>query len=316
MILAGVTSLLIFLPVLWWNAGHEWVSFAHQINHGFRNEHHTVVNFQNLSDYTLFLVVLVSPILGLLCFRTALMRMNDERFRFLGIYFWTVVIFFGFSAAKAHIEANWPMTAFVTGLVMVAGDWEHYGRAWQKSALLVLLIADLGAVAGLSYLLLPKESPLAIQNLSLGTSWIRGFPESEHLAGAIKQGFGDFQSRTEEFLGPEAVAKTIEKKFLDSGTSFIVLSSYQLTGVMSFYAPNLEPLLWLPEHGRVRFPWINDQAWAGKFALIAEWPRRGPDYREFFKELSKSSPVEIPGIRSPLFLSIGQSYDPSKVQNR
>ena len=165
-VLATLVSSLFFLPVIWWNSTHGWVSFLNQIHHGFHNEHRTLVNFGNLIDYATFLVVLVSPILGLLCFRTAFTRMNDERFRFLGIFFWVVVFFFGFSAAKAHIEANWPMAAFVTALIMVAGDWDSYERIWRRAALIVLLIADLGAVVGVSYLSLPSDSPVSITRFS------------------------------------------------------------------------------------------------------------------------------------------------------
>jgi 4-amino-4-deoxy-L-arabinose transferase-like glycosyltransferase len=316
MTLAALVSLLLFAPVIWWNSQHAWVSFAHQLNHGFRNEHHSLINFQNLVDYSTFLIVLVSPALGLLCFRTAATKMRDPRFRFLGIFFWVVVVFFAFSAAKAHIEANWPMAAFVTGLIMVAGDWESYGPIWRKLAIILLLIADIGAVIGVSYLSLPRDSSLAIRHIKPDLAWIQGFPVANQLRASALQGINDFQCRIEEFLGPQAVAETIAKNFHASGADFLCLSTYQLTGVMSFYAPDLESRLWLPDHGRVRFPWINDATWAGKSALVAEWPRRGPLYFNLFRELPVAHPVEVTGIATPVYLSIGHDYDPKQVENR
>ena len=315
-IIAGSVSLLFFLPVIWWNQQNGWVSFAHQLNHGFRNEHDSVINLQNLSDYCAFLVVLTSPVLGLLCFRSASTRLPDERFRFLAIFFWTVVLFFGFSAGKAHIEANWPMAAFVTGLIMVAGGWESYGVAWKRTAVIVLLVADIGAVAGISFLLLPKESPLSIRNLSPDTTFISKITGSAILADSAGKALGDFRARIEEFLGPEAVAASIRSKFRQSGADFLCLSTYQLTGVMSFYAPDIEHLTWLPDHGRVRFPWINDSTWKGKTALVAEWPRRGPSYSALFAELSPAQPLLLEGIGSPVFISIGRGYIPENVPNR
>jgi Dolichyl-phosphate-mannose-protein mannosyltransferase len=314
LIVSGLTSLLIFLPVLWWNSNHDWVSFNHQLHHGFRNEHQTLINIQNLSDYGAFLIVLVSPILGILCFRTAVTRMKDPGYHFLGVFFWTVVVFFGYSAAKAHIEANWPMAAFVTALIMVAGDWENYGAVWRKAAIIVLLIADIGAFIGVSNLLLPKNSPLSIRNFSPDISFLGKIPGLSALQAPASQGLGDFQTRIEEFLGPESAARTIEENFKASGADFICLSTYQLTGVMSFYAPSLEPLLWLPDHGRVRFPWINNTAWAGKTALLAAWPRLYCYSHELFSELSMPHPVPVPGTRSPLFLSVGKSYNPENAR--
>jgi hypothetical protein len=240
--------------------------------------------------------------------------MRDPRFRFLGVFFWTVVVFFGYSAAKAHIEANWPMTAFITALVMVAGDWENYGVGWRKAAIIILLIADIGAVIGVSNLLLPKDSPFSVRNFAPDLSFMEKVPGLSKLEAPAKQGLSDFQTRIEEFLGPETVARTIEENFLSSGADFICLSTYQLTGVMSFYAPTLEPKLWLPDHGRSRFPWINDTAWAGKTALLAAWPRLYNCSQDLFSEFSTQHPVLVPGTRSPLFLSIGKSYKPENAR--
>lgn len=294
-IMAGIVSLIIFQPVIWWNSRHDWVSFAHQLNHGFHNEHRSLINLQNLADYSAFLVVLVSPVLGLLCFRTASTRMGDERFRFLGVFFWTVVLFFGFAAAKAHVEANWPMSAFVAGLLMVAGDWERYGNVWRKSALLVLLIADLGAAAGVSLLPLFQHHHPPL--------W------REYLA----------VPKIEEFLGSKKLADSVRRQFGKTGGDFVCVSSYQLFGVLAFYAPELEPVLWLPFQGPQRFPWIDDNAWAGKNALNVSSPRKEPPYRWLFGELSAELPPDSPesqGMDRPVYFWVGRDYNPSQLYGR
>lgn len=322
--LSAVVSLLFFLPVIWWNSQHEWISFANQMRHGFHNEHQVLINFQNLTDYAAFLIVLVSPLLGLFCFRSAATRLRDERFRFLALFFWTVVLFFGFSAAKAHIEANWPMAAFVTGLILVAADWERFGKVWRRAAIVILLIADVGAVIGVGYLSLPKNSPFAIANLSFNTDFLRRclshLPHSDQyankLADSAGQGFGDFQGRLEEFLGPQDVARAVATEFKKSGADFLCVSSYQFAGVISFYAPELESVMWLPYLGRYRQTWINDRVWAGKTALTAEWPHSGPDYSVLFTEFSAPWALEVPGIKRPVYLRIGKNYLPDKVNYR
>jgi hypothetical protein len=311
--LAATISFLLFLPVIWWNGTHSWVSFQNQIHHGFHNEHRALINFGNLLDYLTFLIVLVSPILGLLCFRTAFTRTSDERFQFLGIFFWIVVLFFGFSAAKAHIEANWPMAAFVTALVMVAGDWESYALLWRRAALIVLLIADVGAVTGVSYLSLPTDSPVAITKLSPDFSVIHGFPGAGELRRNAAQGFSDFQARIEEFLGPPKAAAATSAVFRKSGADFLCPSTYQFFGVMAFYAPDLEHLLWLPDRGRKRFPWINDRAWAGKNAMVAEWPRSDHQDAPYFEKTTSIQKIELPGIKSPVTVTIYEGYHPEKI---
>ena len=313
--LAGTVSLVLFLPVLIWNAGHGWVSFTHQLHHGFRNEHESLIQLGNLADYAAFLLVLVSPLLGLFCFLTGIRRMSAKTFCFPGVFYWTVVIFFGISAAKAHIEANWPMTAFVTGLVMVAGDWENYSRAWRKAALALLLVADIGGMTGLFCMTLPGDTS-ALRALHPEHLIPEGLPGGSPMRRQAAQGWGDLLSRVEEFRGPKAVASAIGKDYRTSDADFLCVSTYQLAGIVSFYAPELEPLLWLPDHGRARFPWIDDRSWQGRTALVAEWPRRGPVYFDLFDRYSVTREVISPLIAQPLVLWTGYGYHPDRVQNR
>jgi hypothetical protein len=315
-LMAGIVALMFFVPVIWWNSRHDWVSFAHQLNHGFRNEHRMLINFGNLADYAAFLVVLVSPVLGLLCFRSAATRRSDERFRYLAIFFWTVVLFFGFSAAKAHIEANWPMTAFISGLIMVAGDWNRYGRGWRKAALIVLLVADIAAVAGVVFLCLPKAWTNTVMTLRIETSCIRGFPGSEAIATEAGRGVAELQSRLSEFLGPQEAARAASEAFRESGADFLCADTYQFFGVLSFYAPETEPSLWLPETGRKRFPWVDEGAWNGKKALVAEWPRSGCNYAWLFARTVWTKKVALPGLTRPLTLTLVEGYDMKRVREK
>lgn len=312
-VMAGIVALIIFLPVIWWNSRHGWVSFAHQLNHGFHNEHRHLINFQNLADYAVFLVVLVSPVLGLLCFRTATSRMGDDHFRFLGCFFWPVVAFFGFSAAKAHIEANWPMAAFVSGLLMVAGDWERYGKAWRKAALFVLLIADLGAVIGISILLFPGAVTLPLRNSTPDMAFLVKITGSERIASSASRAVAELQARLSEILGPREVALKVAQSFRESGADFICTDTYQTYGVLVYHAPELEPYLTLPIRGRSRFPWSEDAKWKGATALVAEWPRSGCDFGWLFTTPSKPRKIFLPGITKPLTLSLHKGYDPSRI---
>lgn len=311
-VMAGIVALIIFQPVVWWNSRHNWVSFAHQLNHGFHNEHRSLINIQNLADYAAFLVVLVSPVLGLLCFRTASTRMGDERFRFLGAFFWTVVLFFGFAAGKAHVEANWPMSAFVAGILMVAGDWECYGKAWRKAAIIVLLIADLGAVLGVTFLMLPGEMTLPLRTTP-DMSWLRKFTCSEKIASSVTKSITELQTRFSEILGPKDVAREITAAFHDSGADFLCADTYQTYGILVYHSPELEPYLSLPIRGRSRFPWTDDTKWKGSTALVAEWPRSGCDFGWLFTAPSKPRKVFLPGITKPLTLTLQRGYDPSRV---
>ena len=82
---------------------------------------------------------------------------------------------------------------------------------------------------------------------------------------------------------------------------------------MAFYAPDLEPLLWLPDRGRIRFPWINDRAWTGKSALVAEWPRSDHQDARYFDSIRTNRKIELPGIKNPVTVTLYEGYRPEKI---
>jgi len=311
-LVAGIVALIFFAPVIRWNANHHWASFAHQIHHGFRNEQAVWIHFDFLANYALFLVVLVSPGLGLLCFRSAV-NVADERFRFLATFFWAVVAFFAYSALKAHIEANWPMMAFVSGLILVAGDWERYGALWRKGSLLILAIADVVAVIALSLLILAGSALTPWLSARPDMEWIGCWTGSPLLAQEASHNIADLQAKLSEILGPREVAASVAEEFRSSGADFLCADTYQTFGVLTYYQPELESSLWLPIHGRKRFPWINEGAWNGKNGLTVEWPRSGCNFNQLFHEGGTTRQVFLPGVARPLSLTLNKGYDPSRI---
>jgi hypothetical protein len=310
---AGAVALLLFLPVIRWNAMHGWVSFAHQMNHGFHNEQAARIHPEFLANYALFLVILVSPGLGLLCFRSAATRMKDERFRFLGIFFWVVVAFFAYSALKAHIEANWPMMAFVSALIMAAGDWERFGSLWRRASLLILALTDCVAVIALT---------LIIQYGGTLSPWLSATPDQERItrwtgsevsAKELARNIAELQAKLSEILGPREVAARVAAEFRASGADFLCADTYQTFGVLAYHHPKLEPVLWLPVRGRDRFPWIDDRAWEGKTGLAAEWPRSGCNFSWLFREGGTTYRVTLPGVVKPLSLTLSKGYDANRI---
>jgi 4-amino-4-deoxy-L-arabinose transferase-like glycosyltransferase len=309
-LIAGITALAFFSPVIWWNSTHGWASFGHQLHHGFYNEQSVRLHLDFLTNYALFLIVLVSPVLGLICFRSAA-KWADGRFRFLAAFFWVVVAFFGYAAIKAHVEANWPMMAFVSGLILAAGDWNNYSRAWRKAALIVLLAADLAAVIALSLLLAAGKPLLSKISTPPGMTWVARATGSDALAGEAKRAFSDLQAKLSEITGPRDVAQRAEAEFLSSGADFLCADTYQTFGVLSFYAPGLEPFLWLPIKGRTRFPWIDERQWTGKNGLTVEWPRTGCNFGWLFRKTLWTRTITLPGIARPITLTANEAYEPS-----
>ena len=305
-LLAGLVALAIFSPVIIWNAQNDWASFGFQLRHGFRNQQESLINFDKLGNYIVYLVVIVSPVLGLLCFRSATSRLREPVFLFPAAFFWVVVAFFAFSAAKAKIEANWPMSAFLGGLILVAGNWDRFGVLWRKWALGILVAGDLVAAVGISLAAMPPNSPLSPRN------FLPAPPEVQSSAGfsaLIQKQLGDLRLKLGEILETRPTAAAIEKEFQSSGAEFVCAANYQLAAITAFYAPELKNLVWLPREGPKRLRWIKHQSWVGKNAVVLSWNKEPKTELGFFQSHEALGKIHVPGTH-PVFVYLGKSYSP------
>jgi len=206
------------------------------------------------------------------------------------------------------------MMAFVSGLILVAGDWERYGAAWKRASLLILAIADVVAVLALSLLILAGSSLTPWLSARPDMGWIKCWTGSPVLAREAERNIADLQAKLSEILGPREVAARVAVEFRSSGADFLCADTYQTFGILTYYQPELESFLWLPIHGQERFPWIHEGAWNGRNGLTVEWPRTGCNFNQLFREGGQTRQVFLPGVARPLSLTLNKGYDPSRIR--
>jgi 4-amino-4-deoxy-L-arabinose transferase-like glycosyltransferase len=134
--LACLLATLVFLPVLHWNATHDWISFRFQIQHGLGTPRGSALQ----RELELFggQLGLVSPILFVLAadavWRAARRPITDAHFA-LAIVALTSWGFFVYSALRRPVEANWPAPSYVPAVALLAAvassltrdRWIRYG---------------------------------------------------------------------------------------------------------------------------------------------------------------------------------------------
>lgn len=290
--LCGGVALLVFSPVLVWNARHEWVSFGFQLHHGL-SEGRQADLARTLPGYVAGLLLVATPLLAALVVWRGMRGpwRSEPRRTFLASIFWAVIGVFAYSALKTDVQANWAMMAFLTGVILVAGDWPVCPPGWRRLAVALLVSVT---VAGMAYLLLPVQYALKVGTRSLDAARMR------------------------EFIVTPALAEAVRKAQRETGAGVICPATHQLLGVISFYAPELRDRLVLTGKGGRRFPWRAPHLGGGETALLVS-TGKGIDWKSQggFSEVRDLEPVDLPykGDRKlTLYLALGKDFDPGAVQ--
>ncbi len=120
----GLAS-LVMAPVLWWNAQHDWVTFAFQIDHGLgtlpnRSAAATLRRLGELFGGQLGLTgILAGGLLAVAAVR-AIVTERDHAVRLLARSSVLIFAFFILSAFQKPVEANWPAVAYPSAVLVLA----------------------------------------------------------------------------------------------------------------------------------------------------------------------------------------------------
>ena len=168
--LACVVATLVFLPVLLWNADHDWVSLGFQLRHGLGAPRRPDpwAPLKRIGDLIGGQAGLVSPILFvLLAIATArsLRRLASDAAFVLAVVAAFGFFFFCYSATRQRVEANWPALAYIPAIALLGAlDWSSRARGWLRAgawlgAILSVLIYLHAAFSLLP--IAPRRDPVA-----------------------------------------------------------------------------------------------------------------------------------------------------------
>jgi hypothetical protein len=136
---ACLIATVVFLPVLMWNARHDWISFAYQIEHGlgepmtlrsaWRHEGDLLGGQAGLATPILFVMIAIA--VG----KFLRPRVGPERW-LLAVVTTVFFSFFVYSALRKRVEPNWPAPAYVSGVVLFACyKWSEVSKRWRAAGI-------------------------------------------------------------------------------------------------------------------------------------------------------------------------------------
>jgi 4-amino-4-deoxy-L-arabinose transferase-like glycosyltransferase len=166
---ACLLATLVFLPVLRWNAAHDWISFRFQLEHGLGTPKGSALMRElDLVGGQLGLVTPVVFVLIVIAVWRSLRRTADDTRFALAVIATGSWVFFVYSAIHRRVEANWPAPSYIAGVALLAAMLttsasDSLARWWRGGlALAAVLVAVLYLHAGLAVLPLPaRRDPIA-----------------------------------------------------------------------------------------------------------------------------------------------------------
>jgi undecaprenyl-diphosphatase len=144
---ACVIATLVFLPVLMWNARHDWISFLYQIEHGlgesitlrgaWRHEGDLLGGQAGLATPILFVMILIAVA------KSLRPRVGPEKWMLAVV----TTLFFGFfvyGALRKRVEANWPAPMYIGGVILFACyHWSEVSKRWRAAGIALAAVLSI-----------------------------------------------------------------------------------------------------------------------------------------------------------------------------
>jgi hypothetical protein len=163
---------VVLSPNLWWNATHEWTSFAFQLGHGLGTPKSAGLGAVLTRELNLVggQAGLMSPVLFVLCVGATwrALRRDDAVLRLLATVSVFVLLFFAWSATRKNVEANWPASAWLPAIMLLSLEAAHGARRawlrgglWLGAVLVVIVYLDAATLLAPRLGLRPGRDPVS-----------------------------------------------------------------------------------------------------------------------------------------------------------
>ncbi len=146
-------SLIIFSPVIIWNASHDWVTLRHTAGQAHVADGLNI-SFKSFLEFAGSQLGVLTPVVCVLIV-IALWKMKKTENEASGFLLWfsvPVAAFFLLKSLQGKVQANWAMMGYVTGIIALSAvfltGWERHNRYLKLVVVIgVILSSVMTAVA-------------------------------------------------------------------------------------------------------------------------------------------------------------------------
>lgn len=255
--LAMLLGLLLFLPVVYWNSQHDWVSFRFQFLNRLSPSD---PSFAKIGTYLAGQALLTGPIawlIGVYAMAVGLVR-RDKGTLLLMATSLPVIAIFGFISYRSLAGPNWPAFAYFSFSILVAGAClSHPSR----------LRHTLWAIA--------FASSLALSLFVTGHARFGLIPPQWLSQKTIEK------DATNRFHGWRALGEALNKQ---GGHAYVLAPSHQMAAEIIYYTQGRVPVQTAPDARISQFNlWPQPIEFLGQDGLYV-WSEAGPvgPYKNYF----------------------------------
>jgi 4-amino-4-deoxy-L-arabinose transferase-like glycosyltransferase len=226
--LGGVVALLMFVPVILWNAGHDWVSFRLQLGRVGSGD----FTLRYLGEFLAGQLGLASPFIAIIGVAgvVSLARSADSKGALIAALMAPAVAFFLWQSLRGRVQGNWPSFLY---------------PAFAVAAVSALLNPALQGWRGLRW---SARAALPVALLMTGLIYAQAV---WGIVPVVREPISRMLA-----VGIGRVTDDIEILRAQNNAGAVLTTSYELTGWLSFYLPSRSPVIQVNE----RFRWLNEPA--------------------------------------------------------
>jgi undecaprenyl-diphosphatase len=220
--LAFVVSMLVFSPVIFWNASHGWVTVRHTAGQAHVHEG-LIISLRTFGEFFGSQAGVVTPLLFVMIFLALRKTWHSREGSFLFWFSVPVIMFFLVKSIQGKVQANWALTGYIALMIAFSAA---YIRKW----------GDLGRSGRLA--------TVASVCLALLVTLFAYFPSLLRLPDRLDPSMRLVGWRE---LGKEASSRY--KELSGKGPAFVFSDSYQVASELAFYMDG-KPVTYCADTGR------------------------------------------------------------------
>jgi undecaprenyl-diphosphatase len=248
--LAPVISMLVFSPVIFWNASHGWVTVKHTAGQAHVQEG-LVISLQTFGEFLGSQAGVITPLLFVMIFLALRKIWRSREGSFLFWFSIPVITFFLVKSIQGKVQANWALTGYISLMIafsaVYVSRWEDLGRSGRLATAASVFLALLASLFAYfpSLLNLPDRLDPSMK--------LVGWRE----------------------LGKEASSRY--KDLSGKGPAFVFSDSYQVASELAFYMDG-NPLTYCADTGRRMNQydlWPGFETLKGRNALFVRTKEKG-----------------------------------------